>query len=455
MTPSQPNGGVEASTFHATKEAPQAGVPKAIALVIVEGEDDVGRQFVLVSATPSRAVIGKSEGSDIRISDREVSRRHSAIDVAEDGFRVVDLGSTNGTFVDGVRVVDAFLRGGEILRVGATVFRVDLVPTSSDTVVDARTNFGTVIGASAEMRRLYPLCDRLAVSSLPVVIEGETGTGKEVLAESIHAVSPRADKPFVVFDCTTVAPNLLESELFGHERGAFTGAVGRRVGFFEQAQAGTLLIDEIGDLALPLQPKLLRAIERSEIRRVGGEQPIRVDVRVISATRRNLVQEVQAGRFRDDLFHRLAIARVELPALRRRRGDVPLLARHFARTLGANVDALPADLVARWNDAPWPGNVRQLKNAVARHIELGELATSEMSAPSSNLTTTDGEDLIDRVLALGLPLADARQRVVDEFERRYIQRALDRHGGSVAEAAASAGVARRYFQLLRSRKEHR
>ncbi|HEY6562845.1 MAG TPA: sigma 54-interacting transcriptional regulator [Polyangiaceae bacterium] len=444
----------ENSTFHHTKSDSCPPVPQGIALVVLEGQD-VQRQFVLAGPTPCRVVIGKGDAVDIRITDREISRRHAAVELGQSGFRIADLKSTNGTFVDGVRIIEAFLQGGEIVRMGATVFRVDLLVAPENTPVDVRTSFGNLVGGSAEMRRLYPLCERLAASSLPVVIEGETGTGKEVLAESLHMLGPRAAKPFVVFDCTTVAPSLLESELFGHERGAFTGAVGRRIGVFEQAHGGTLLIDEIGDLALPLQAKLLRAIERSEIRRVGGEQSIRVDVRVISATRRNLAYEVQAGRFRDDLFHRLAVARIELPALRHRRGDVSLLAWHFARAMNADPSKLSSELLARWNDAPWPGNVRELKNAVSRHIELGDLGGEAPAAPLLNEAVSEDEDPIARVIALGLPLANARQRLVDEFERRYIQQALDRHNGCVSDAAASAGVARRYFQLLRAKKENR
>lgn len=179
-------------------------------------------------------------------------------------------------------------------------------------------SFGRLLGGSPAMRRLYPLCERLAGSTVPIVIEGETGTGKEQLAEALHEQSSRADKPFVILDCTTIAPNLIESELLGHEKGAFTGAMRTREGVFERANGGTLLIDEIGDLPLELQPKLLRAIERGVITRVGGSKPVVVDVRLLAATRRDLDREVQLGRFRDDLFHRIAVARVELPPLRER-----------------------------------------------------------------------------------------------------------------------------------------
>ena len=308
------------------------------------------------------------------------------------------------------------------------------------------TSFGPMLGASVEMRRLYPLCERLAATVVPVVIEGETGTGKEVLAEALHQGGPLAAKPFVVFDCTAVAPNLVESELFGHERGAFTGAVGARKGLFEQAAGGTLLIDEIGDLDLSLQPKLLRAIERSEIRRVGGDRRIQVEVRVLAATRRRLDNLVREGLFRDDLFHRMAVARIALPPLRERTGDVELLARHFFRQLGADPDSLDPELLARWEAHSWPGNVRELRNAAARHLAVGELGSHGLGSGRAMSL-----DVVERVLALDLPIGEARERVLRDFERRYLERALRSHKGVVTHAAKASGVARRHFQRLRAR----
>jgi transcriptional regulator with GAF, ATPase, and Fis domain len=239
---------------------------------------------------------------------------------------------------------------------------------------------------------------------------------------------------------------LLESELFGHVRGAFTGAVSARAGVFEQANGGTLLIDEIGDLELSLQPKLLRAIERSEIRRVGGARVMQVDVRVVAATRRNLDHAVQAGLFRDDLFHRLAVARLELPPLRQRHGDVRMLADHFCRELGGDPSELDEEMLRRWEQDSWPGNVRELRNAVVRHLALGELGSSDARARYSA-----HEDVIDEALRLELPLSQARDRVVAEFERRYVERMLERSHGVVSHAAKASGVARRHFQRVRAR----
>jgi DNA-binding NtrC family response regulator len=329
--------------------------------------------------------------------------------------------------------------------------------------VPAAVRFGRFVGGSTEVRRLYPLCERLAQSSLPVVIEGETGTGKEVLAEALHDQGARAAGPFVVFDCTQVAASLVESELFGHERGAFTGAVAARKGVFEQAHGGTLLVDEIGDLDPALQPKLLRALERGEIRRVGGDRWIKVDVRVVAATRRDLDRAVQEGRFRDDLFHRLAVARVELPPLRRRRGDVSLLAAHFVRELGGDAGAISHAQLNQWEGHPWPGNVRELRNAVARRIVLGDLLDAADAADATEPDEPDeaaaapGElppevvDFLEQVLAQRLPLVTARELVVAEFERRYVERTLADHGGHVPRAAAASGIARRHFQRLKAR----
>jgi DNA-binding NtrC family response regulator len=224
------------------------------------------------------------------------------------------------------------------------------------------------------MRRLYPLCERLAASNVPVIIEGETGTGKEALAEALHEAGPRASAPFVVFDCTTVAANLVESELFGHERGAFTGASAARKGMFELAEGGTLLIDEIGDLDLSLQAKLLRAVERSEIRRVGGSKAIHCDVRVLAATRRDLGSEMNAGRFRSDLFFRIAQVRIELPALRERLADLPLLVEDVCKRVGKSehANAVLAWIEQRMASHDWPGNVRELVNVASVAATLAD-----------------------------------------------------------------------------------
>jgi transcriptional regulator with GAF, ATPase, and Fis domain len=440
--------------------------PPPLTVVVLEGPD-AGKSFRLDPNAPTRILVGSSPVCQIRLSDPTVSRRHAAFEPAGAKFRLVDLQSRNGTYVDGVGALDVYVRGGEVVRCGSTAMRIDVEsesapPPSTAFSVSNATSFGLLHGASLAMRRLYPLCDRLARTRVPVIIEGETGTGKEVLAESLHEVG-NPGKPFVVFDCTTVSPSLVESELFGHERGAFTGAVGSRAGVFEEADGGTLLIDEIGDLDLPLQAKLLRVIDRQELRRVGGQKTIKVNVRVLAATRRDLDKAVAAGQFRDDLFHRLAVARIELPPLRERAGDIPLLVRRFANELGGSPDAVPPEVVARFSEYSWPGNVRELRNSVARYIAVGESTVASQQdaggaqfdgggeARMASASIPPGADpgLTDD--EYNLPFALARRRALANFERAYVERVLAAHGGNVSKAARSSGLALRYFRLVKAR----
>ncbi len=443
--PDRPRDDHEPSTVvRQTGDPAAADLVHAFVLEVTEGPDK-GVRFAFDSSRPSSVLVGQSAACDVRLTDRQVSRRHLAIDFTEKGLRLCDLDSTNGTQVAGLRVTEAYLAGGETVHLGETSLRVVRALTAPKSGGSHATGFGRMVGESPEMRRLYPLCERLAASEVPVVIEGETGTGKEVLAEALHAASARARGPFVVFDCTAVPPSLLESALFGHEKGAFTGATAMRRGVFEQADGGTLFIDEIGELDLSLQPKLLRAIERGEIQRVGGTQWLRVDARIVAATRRDLDREVQAGRFRDDLFFRLAVGRVELPPLRRRRGDIGVLARLFWSQLAPEGLPMPPGLVARLEDYAWPGNIRELQNAVACQVAVGDLPARE-AAPGD-----PAADLVESVLRKNLPLPRARAEMVAEFERRYVTRVLEMHGGNVGKAAAASGIALRYFQLLKAR----
>jgi DNA-binding NtrC family response regulator len=425
-------------------------------LSVIAGQD-AGVSLEIDGAQPQRVLVGQSPVCALRLSDRQVSRRHLALEADARALRVMDLGSTNGTWVNGVLVSGASLGGGEVLRVGETEIRVELVAPDLPVPLSSELRFGRVVGSSPAMRKLYPLLKRIAATDVPVIVEGETGTGKELLAESIHEEGARASGAFVVFDCTAVAPTLIESTLFGHEKGAFSGAVATRRGVFEQADGGTLVIDEIGDLDVALQSKLLRAIERSEVQRVGGNKWIRVDVRVIAATRRDLDAEVAAQRFRDDLFFRLNVARVELPPLRARAGDVGVLARHFWRELGSDTTPLPADFLQRFDGYGWPGNVRELYNLVARRRAFGDLAVQEpRSRPSQPPLTTSAQssaDPVAAVLALDLPFIRARDRLLEEFERQYVKRALERYGGNVSRAAAASGIARRYFYDLKNRSQ--
>ncbi len=423
-------------------------------VVVVEGPD-TGKAFELDASAPSRLLVGTSPACFIQLSDPTVSRRHAAFEPTPKGaYRLNDLGSTNGTVVDGVRIGEAFVRGGEHVRFGSSAVRLETAEVAADSpALPNAMRFGRTFGASVAMRRLYPLCELLAKARVPVVIEGETGTGKEVLAESLHEMGG-ARGPFVVFDCTTVSPQLVEAELFGHVRGAFTGAERSRPGVFEEADGGTLLIDEIGDLELALQAKLLRVLDRGELRRVGAQQTTKVDVRVLAATRRDLDKEVAAGRFRDDLFHRLAVARIELPPLRERHGDVPLLVKQFVQEMGGT-PAIAVEILSRFADYTWPGNIRELRNLVARYVALGGDADMPVSprtpsmAPPSELP--DG--WLDALVARDIPFPIARRKTLEEFERRYVAAVLSRHNGNVSQAAKASGLALRYFRLVRARQK--
>jgi two-component system response regulator HydG len=397
------------------------------------------------SAAPHRFTVGKSPVCDLTLPDPAVSRRHIALEPRGGVLHLEDLGSTNGTFVNGVRVVEALLQGGETIRLGSTALRVEVGGKASAGPMSAALGFRRVIGASPQMRQLYPFCDKLARSSIPVIIEGETGTGKELLAESLHDHGPRAKGPFVVFDCTAVAPTLMESVLFGHERGAFTGADVARPGVFERAHGGTLFIDEIGDLEYSLQARLLRAVERGEVRRVGATDYVKVDVRVICATRRDLEAAIQEHRFRDDLYHRLAVARIELPPLRNRTGDIELLADYFWGELGGG--SMPPGFRERLRAHRWPGNVRELRNVVARTIALGDEEPMGEGAPENN----DLPSLIAELTSRDVPFTKARDKIVDAFLREFVTQALARHGGNVTRASAAVGVSRRYFDRIRER----
>jgi transcriptional regulator with PAS, ATPase and Fis domain len=353
-----------------------------------------------------------------------------------------DSGSTNGTFVNGVRVFAAALDAGSTVRLGGTTLRVEVGDDPLFVPLSSRDRFGGLLGGSLEMRRVYAILERVASTDTTVLIQGETGTGKELAARAIHQGSRRAGGPFVAIDCGAIAETLIESELFGHVRGAFSGAIGDRKGLFEQARGGTLFLDEVGELSLLLQPKLLRALEAREVRPVGGDAPRPIDVRVVAATNRPLAQSVNEGTFREDLFYRLAVVELTLPPLRARREDVPMLANHFvegfAGAAHTGLDRLVPALLAR----SWPGNVRELRNFIERYVSLGGLQASSASSSASP------ESPPAPTIPIHLPLREARQAWTAQFEALYVRELLSKTGGNVTRAAEIAQVNRRTFQRL-------
>jgi len=410
-------------------------------LAIVDG-DSVREPRVLAA---ERIVIGADPSCDLVIDDPATSKFHCEIRFEAGACFVRDLGSRNGTTVDRVPVLDAPLRDGALLGCGRVQLRFQLGSQQRELALSSRDRFGRLRGASIAMRAVYALLETAATASTTVLLQGESGTGKDLAAESLHVESARRDGPFVVVDCGAIPPALLESELFGHEAGAFTGATTERAGAFELAHGGTIVLDEIGELALDLQPKLLRVLDRHEIQRVGSSRRIPVDVRVVAATNRDLKAEVNAKRFRSDLYFRLAVLVVRMPPLRERMTDVPLLVdaildeigdrdTEMARTFASG--ALLPELLRH----AWPGNVRELRNYVQASIVRQDSALAAPRPASS-------EPQID----ISRPLREVRDEWTRHVERRYLEQLLLAHGNNVSAAARAAGIDRVHLHRLLAR----
>ncbi len=409
-------------------------------LSVVEGP----RQGLSYQAPADRCAIGSHPSNDLVVDDPTVSRFHCEVVVTREG-RVRDLDSTNGTVVDGVRVAEAFLREGSLLRLGRTVVRFDLAAERNRLRLSDRTEFGTLVGRSIAMRTAFALLERAARTDVTVLLEGETGTGKERAARGLHEAGARRKGPLVVVDCSAIPANLLETQLFGHEKGAFTGAESRRIGAFEEANGGTIFLDEIGELPPDLQPKLLRVLEAREIRRLGSNADLAVDLRVIAATNRDLRAAVNAGSFRPDLYYRLAVVRVALPPVRSRPDDIPLLVESLLQGLGADGSASAPlrgpEFLAGLARAAWPGNVRELRNHLERCLVLDQVMPPGDALPAEAGLVVDAS----------VPYARARDQAIAEFERHYAEALLRLHGGKVTAAAKAAGMDRRYLHRLLKR----
>jgi DNA-binding NtrC family response regulator len=437
-------------TQHTLKLTDQSAVRlDACKLVQTTGEERIP-DFELTAA---EVIVGAAETCAVRLRGAGVSRQHFKI--VRDGheYRIVDLESTNGTFVDDARVRDAFLRPGSVIRAGdvhlrfVPIFQRDSLPPSD------QTRFGDVLGQSYRMREIFGVLESVAATEATIVLCGETGTGKTALARAIHQASARAGGPFVVVDCAAIAPTLVESELFGHERGAFTGAIRQRAGAFEEANGGTVFIDELTDLSLQLQPKLLRALEEREITRVGNNRPIKVNCRVIAASQKDLWAEVEAGRCRSDLYFRLAVVSLALPALRERREDIPLLVDRFLAELSPGAKKTFADLEQGLQRTllahEWPGNLRELRNTIERVALMhgvDPFARPGKSAPTTAAPASGGANAFSA--NLDLPFKEAKEELLVQFERSYVTRLLERVGGSVTEAARVAGLDRKHIYNL-------
>lgn len=407
-----------------------------------------------------RLTIGSHPENDLVLRDASVSRFHARLEVDARGYRVLDLQSKNGTFIGDARIAEGWIEPGQTLQIGGVKLRFSLLDDEVEVPVSTSNRFGRLRGRSERMREVFAMLERVAPSDITVLVEGESGTGKELVAEALHEASSRKSAPLVVFDCSAVSPDLIESELFGHVKGAYTGASNARAGAFEQAQGGTLFIDELGELSLELQPKLLRALEQRQIRRVGGNEIIPIDVRIIAATNRKLKRLVEEGNFREDLYWRLNVISIELPPLRERPEDIGLLVEHFVKGISRaqgiaelNVSFQTMEKLKAYH---WPGNVRELRNFVERAALLaagGEVdarwlpeSTPERVRPQPS---ADPEDWLQAAgVNLELPFKDAKNVLVDTFERTYWTRMLDAHHGNLSASARAAGVHRKTVEYI-------
>jgi transcriptional regulator with GAF, ATPase, and Fis domain len=454
--------------------------------LVLAGAD--GTPTTEVSFEKGEIRIGAMDDNDLVIRDDTVSRYHCKIVQEETGYVLVDLGSTNGSFVNRVRIREAFLKPGCVVHLGQTEIKFYAGEEEVEIVPSRKDRCGDIIGRHPRLREIYAIIEKIAPTNTTVVIEGETGTGKEVVAQTIHKLSARGTGPLMVLDCGAVPENLIESELFGHEKGSFTGAIMTRQGLFEMADGGTVFLDELAELPLDLQPKLLRALEQREIRRVGANRPLKVDVRIIAATNRNLEEEVRSGRFRQDLFYRLSVVRLTLPPLRDRVEDIPLLVRHFLKNHAYNrqPDGSPRiknvareayDMLAAYR---WPGNVRELVNTIERAVSFADGETIEardlpehvrdsVQQALGSLTPVPPRQTSPSVPAMVLPPAstpaphpqltpppesfestfkEAKEKWVSSFERDYIVALLKKNHGNISHAAREADIDRKYFRKL-------
>ena len=419
--------------------------PAAVRVSVVAGPSTgataIGRKITL----------GRSRVADLTIDDFTVSEFHVELSGDSEGIELRDLESWNGTFFEGARISRAVVPRGSIVALGESAIRVDIA-SEPEPARPVRDSFRALLGKSTVMRELFALLERLAPTDLAVFVEGPTGSGKELVARALHDASPRAGRPFVVLDCTALPANLAESVLFGHATGAFTGAVEQRMGVFEAADGGTVFLDEVGDLPLDLQPKLLRVLEQRQVTRLGENRPRPVSVRVVSATWRDLRRMVNQGQFRDDLYYRLAQTRVVLPSLTERREDIELLATEFLRRLPRNAPcarSLSREAMSELGARDYPGNVRELKNTVERAAYMCDGPVIRPQDLAFERMLERGRDqkpdsTIDEVPEF----KGAKRTAVDDFERDYLERLMAKTGGNIAMAAGLAGIERHYLRSL-------
>ncbi len=378
------------------------------------------------------------------IQDDTVSRAHVELSLAPEGVVVRDLGSRNGTFYLGQRLEKIVLGLGSRVRLGKVEVALDADTEGLSNEPNLELGgYRGLLGVSPPMKRLFAVLSRLEGSLVGVLVEGESGSGKELIARAIHEGSAVARGPLVVVNCGAIARELVLSELFGHKRGSFTGAVADRVGAFEAANGGTLFLDEVGELPIDVQPALLRALESGEIQRVGETDLRKVKVRIVAATNRDLEAEARSGRFREDLYYRLAVVKLAVPPLRQRAEDIPVLANHFASAAG--LPSLPPEALAQLARQPWPGNARELRNAVQAFVAIGALP-GEGTQSAGEL-----EAAIKKLLDVERPYAELKDQFLARFTKVYLEALLARTGGNQSEAARISGLDRSYVGKMLGR----
>lgn len=421
-------------------EAGGARALRSLRLSVSRGPD-AGTRYD--SRTSDAVAVGTSRDNDVTLRDPRTSRYHVEFVPCDGGVRVRDLGSTNGTWVHGVRILDAVVPADTPVSVGQNVLQVRDAEEPSVGESEPAHRLPGFVAESAAMRKVANRTAVLAATEVAVLIEGETGTGKEVVARALHAEGSRSEGPFVVVDCGSLPATLVASELFGHERGAFTGAERRRVGAFERARGGTLFLDEVGELPLALQPALLGVLERKAFRRLGGDSVIEADVRVVAATNRDLRAEANSGSFRPDLYFRLAVARVHLPALRDRPEDIAALVRHFVeeQTGSAADHRFGPGTMRALSTHHWGGNVRELRNVVEAALAIGEVELGSQSAPQTSAAETYDAGAMPTYRS-------AKAAAVREFEVTYLRVLIASCGDNASEAARRAKMDRPYLLSL-------
>lgn len=424
-------------------EALRSGVPREPLAAVARAVQD-GKVLGQLRLSAGTYRVGAAPDNDLVIGDVAVSRAHLELTLVPEGVRVRDLGSRNGTYYLGQRVGELALSLGSRIRLGNTelCFEAD-VEAFEGTQSAGLSHYGDLRGTSPAMQRLYALLRRLEGSLVNVLIEGESGTGKELIARALHEHSTLASKPFVAINCGALDRSLVRSELFGHKKGAFTGAASDNIGALGEANGGTLFLDEIGELPLDIQPILLRVLESGTYTRVGETKERPVRLRVIAATHRSLERDVKERVFRQDLYYRLMVVRLSIPPLRDRAEDIPVLARHLAGQLG--IAELPSEVLAELKVRTFPGNVRELKHALAAYAALGELPERTQTAvPSGGGLDAALRELID----LERPYAEQKEALVERMTRIYLEMLMERTGGNRSEAARLADLQRGYLRRL-------